>query len=135
MTTDAEVETFVHSFENCSLPRSEWTHGKHLVVALWYTRQHGREKATELMRSGILRYIGTHGSVTGYHETITLAWMAIVERFLNEQDSTRLVSTLAVELLAECGDKDYLLRFYSKERLGSDEARRAWIAPDLRQIE
>ena len=33
------------------------------------------------------------------------------------------VSVLAGELLGQCGDKNYLLRFYSRERLFSDEAR------------
>jgi hypothetical protein len=138
MTTDAEVEAFVHSFEDCSLPRPEWTHGKHLLVALWYTRNHGREKASELMRSGILRYIEVHGARKGgYHETITRAWIAVIERFLNERgrDGQLPVSTLAAELLADCGNQDYLLQFYSKDRLDSQEARRAWIEPDLCPIE
>jgi hypothetical protein len=44
------------------------------------------------------------------------------------------VSVLAAELLRQCGDKDYLLRFYSKERLFSDEARACWVPPDLAAI-
>jgi hypothetical protein len=44
------------------------------------------------------------------------------------------VSVLAGELLAECGDKDYLLRFDSGERLFSDEARGRWVPPDLGEI-
>ena len=41
------------------------------------------------------------------------------------------VSVLAGELLGQCSDKDYLLRFYSTERLFSDEARHRWVPPDL----
>jgi hypothetical protein len=41
------------------------------------------------MRNGILRFNGTHGTVAGYHETITFAWIAIFERFLNEQARSR----------------------------------------------
>jgi hypothetical protein len=37
-------------------------------------------------------------------------------------------------LLAECGDKDYLLRFYSRGRLFSDEARCRWVPPDRDEI-
>jgi hypothetical protein len=88
------------------------------------------------MRTGILRYIGVHGARKGgYHETITRAWIAIIEQFLNGRDGRLPVSTLAAELLDECGNQDYLLRFYSKERLGSEEARRSWIEPDLCPIE
>ncbi len=41
---------------------------------------------------------------------------------------------LAGELLDECGDRDYLLRFYSRERLFSDEARGRWVPPDRGEI-
>ena len=40
MTTDAEIESFIRSFEDGTLPRSEWTHGTHLVMALWYSVRH-----------------------------------------------------------------------------------------------
>ena len=35
---DPEIEWFISRFEDCTLPKSEWTHGKHLVMALWYLR-------------------------------------------------------------------------------------------------
>ena len=38
--TDEEIERFIGKFENATLPRSEWTHGKHLVVALVYLVRH-----------------------------------------------------------------------------------------------
>jgi len=27
--TDSEIESFIQAFEDCSLPRSEWTHTRH----------------------------------------------------------------------------------------------------------
>jgi len=134
MTTDAEFESFVHSFEDGSLPRSEWTHARHLVLALWYIHRHGRDRATGLIRDGIRRYNERHGNRTGYHETLTLAWVAVIDGFLGGKDRAVPVSVLAEELLAECCDKDYLLRFYSRSRLFSDEARGRWVPPDLCEI-
>ena len=128
--TDGQIEAMIRRFEDGSLPRSEWTHARHLVMALWYLRHHGRDVATRLIRSGIQRYNERHGNPTGYHETITLAWVAVIEWFLGERDRSLPVSSLAEELLEECGDKDYLPRFYSRERLFSDEARASWVRPD-----
>ena len=54
--TDPEIESFIRAFEDCSLPKSEWTHTRHLVMALWYLRRHRREEATRLIREGIQRY-------------------------------------------------------------------------------
>jgi hypothetical protein len=132
--TDADIEAFIRAFEECSLPKSEWTQARHLIMALWYIRRHGRDEATRLIRDGIRRYNEQQGNQNGYHETVTLAWVSVIEGFLARRDRRAPVSTLAEQLLEECGGKDYLLRFYSKERLFSDDARRRQLAPDLAPI-
>jgi hypothetical protein len=132
--TDAYIESFMLASEHGSLSRSEWTHSRHLVMALWYLSGHNRDEATRLIREGIQRYNERQGNFTGYHETITLAWVAVIERFLGGIDLDVPLSVLARELLSQCGDKNYLLRFYSKERLFSDEARHRWVPPDLAAI-
>ncbi len=128
--TDGEIEAMIRCFEDGSLPRSQWTHTRHLVMALWYLRRHGREIATRMIREGIQCYNERHRNPIGYHETITLAWIAVINGFLGQRDSNLPVSSLAAGLLKECGDRDYLLRFYSRERLFSDEARVRWLPPD-----
>jgi hypothetical protein len=132
--TDAEIDSLIRAFEDGTLPRPEWTHARHLVVALWYLRRHGRDEATALIRDGIRRYNGRQGNHTGYHETVTLAWVAVVVAFLQGRGSEASVSVLADELVEECGDKDYLMRFYSRERLFSEEARATWVTPDRGEI-
>jgi hypothetical protein len=132
--TDAYIEAFVQAFEFGSLSRSEWTHSRHLIMALWYLRSHRRDEATTLIRDGIRRHNECQENFTGYHETITLAWVAVIERFLGVRDLNVPVSVLAGELLGQCGHKDYLLRFYSRQRLFSEEARACWVPPDRCEI-
>ena len=132
--TDAYIESFVQAFEFGSLSRPEWTHSRHLIMALWYLRRHRRDEATTLIRDGIRRHNECQENFTGYHETITLAWVAVIERFLAVRALDLPVSVLAGELLGQCGDKNYLLRFYSRERLLCDEARARWVPPDLAAI-
>lgn len=132
--TDAGIERFVRSFEDCSFPRSAWTHERHLVMALWYLHKYPRDEATTRIREGIRRYNQSHGNLTGYHETITLAWVVVIADFLLARgDGSLGVSTLARLLIESCAAKDYLLRFYSKDVLLSEEARRRWLPPD-RQV-
>jgi hypothetical protein len=135
MMINADIEALVRSFEDGSLPRSEWTHASHLLVALWYLSRHPRDQATRLMRDGVRRYNALHGRLGAYHETITLAWVAVIGRFLARADGHRPVSELAVALIESCGDKDHLLRYYSEEVLMSDAARQSWVPPDRRPIE
>jgi hypothetical protein len=135
MRTNAEIEVLVRAFEGCTLSKAEWTHREHLTVALWYLRHHPREEATGRIRQRILRFNLSHGNVTGYHETITLAWVAVVARFLEEHDQGQPLSTLVSDLLERYGDSAFLLRFYSEKTLMSDEGRRGWVPPDLGPIE
>jgi hypothetical protein len=135
MRTDSEIEALVRAFEDGSLPRADWTHHAHLTVALWYLRKHPKEEATRLVSEGIRRYNASHGNPDGYHETVTQAWVAVIARFLGEHDRGQPLADLARALLDLCVEKGYLLRYYSQEVLMSDEARRAWVPPDLRPIE
>ena len=95
MGTDAEIESLVLAFEAGTLPRAEWTHHAHLIVALWYLRRHEREQATRRIREGIQAYNALGGKPMGYHETITLAWVAVVSQFLAENDRGQSLSALA----------------------------------------
>jgi len=90
--TDSEIEAMIRCF-------SEWTHSRHLVMALWYLRRYGREVATRVIRSGIQCYNERQRNPTGYHETITLDWIAVIEGFLGERDRNLPVLSLAEELL------------------------------------
>ena len=107
-------------------------------MALWYVNAlltSGSGRKSGLIQARVAqRYNARQGNHTGYHETITLAWVAVVERFLSVRDLGVPESVLAEELLRQCGGKDYLMRFYSRERLFSDEARHGWVSPDLGEI-
>jgi hypothetical protein len=131
---DADIEFLIRRFEDGSLPKAEWTHGAHLVMALWYVSRHGREEATRRIRQGIQRYNESQRNPTGYHETITLAWIAVIEHFLALRSRPAPLSVIAAELIEQCGDKDYLLRFYTQDRLFSADARARWMPPDRASI-
>jgi hypothetical protein len=68
----------------------------------------------------------------GYHETITRVFLHGVRLFLGEADGSEPLHQLVNELLlTPMGRRDWPLRFYSRERLFSVEARRNFIPPDL----
>jgi hypothetical protein len=130
----AELESLVLRFEDCALPREFWTHRAHLSVALWYLFRFPREEATNRIRSGIQRYNRSLGNITGYHETITLSWIAILAAFLKESRTDRSLEELANEATERFGSNDYLLKHFTKERLFSELASKEWVEPDLAPI-
>lgn len=134
----ADVRTLVSRFERCTLPREDWTHAAHLTVALWYLMHHDPETALELVREHIKRYNEATGAVTtrlrGYHETLTVFWMRVVRSYLETSyNEGRSLASLANELTSRA-NKNLPLRYYSRERLFSWEARTSWVEPDLRPL-
>jgi hypothetical protein len=91
------------------------------------------------MRSGIQRYNLSQGNLMGYHETITLAWLAILARELRQRRETRQAdegeTVSAQEVTTIYANQDILLEYYTPERLMSEEARAHWVEPDRRAIE
>jgi hypothetical protein len=137
--TTGEILSLVRRFEDCTLPREEWTHAAHLTVALWHLLQFDWPEAVAHVRRGIKRYNDTHGILTtptgGYHETLTLFWLRTVRRFLEaERNEARALVSLANEL-AETHDKGLPLTHYTRDRLFSPEARAAWVEPDLKSLD
>jgi hypothetical protein len=64
-------------------------------------------------------------AVSGYHETITRFYLCVIRSFLDSADGARTIDELADELIARFGERELPLRYYSRARLFSEEARRA----------
>jgi hypothetical protein len=130
-----EIEGLVRGFESHELPRSQWTHGAHLTVALWYLLHYPPAEATQHIRTKIQQYNAAKCIATtpigGYHETLTLFWIRIVDRFLAERQATDCPVDLCRSLIQQCGDPGLPLQYYSHDRLFSWEARTRWVEPNL----
>lgn len=131
-----EIERLVSGFEACTLPGSEWTHPAHLTVALWYLTRYPEAEATRRIREGIQRYNHSRGLFAAYHETITLLFIRTIRQHLETAGEGHSIVSLANGLLnSPLGDKEFPLRYYTRERLMSAEARAGWIEPDLKSLE
>ena len=133
---ESEIEELIAAFENTSIARCEWKHSHHLVVALWYIDRFGLELAIERMRDGLfnLLTVGFKVDLTKempYHETLTVFWMRTVDEFSRGTNGVPLHEK--ANSLIEKFDKDYPLRFYSREFLFSDNARSRFVEPDLQR--
>ena len=119
-----------------NLPRKEWTHEAHLAATAYLIVRHPEiDLETEL--PGLIRRYnesvgGLNDDTQGYHDTITRAYLRGVRLFLEDADAGRAVHELVNELLTSpIGRRDWPLRFWSRDRLMSVEARRAWVEPDV----
>ena len=89
------------------------------------------------MRAGIFNLLEKKfavdlSKVMPYHETLTVFWMRTIRSFISER-TNRSLPDQADELVSRY-DKDYPLRFYTKEFLFSDGARAAFLDGDLDDV-
>lgn len=134
-----EIYSLIHAFQECSLPRNQWTHAAHLTIALWYLFYDSEPEAINAIRHGIKHYNWVQGientKDSGYHETLTLFWMRTVGGYLAEEKRNLSIVSLANGLIAQYADRTLPFRYYTRDRLMSWEARLNWVEPDLRAID
>ena len=135
-TADAEIEHLGEGLLARSLPREEWTHEAHLAATTYLlTGRPDVDLETELpdiIRGYNESVGGVNSDTEGYHETITRSFLHGVRLFLAEADRDAALHELVNALLrSPMGSRDWPLRFYSRERLFSVEARRNFVAPDI----
>jgi hypothetical protein len=132
-TTETELLTVVESFENGTILREDWGHPEHLIVAFHYATDNDFETAITKMRSGIINLLKAFevdlSKEMPYHETMTVFWMRTVFDFANSKKGCSIVETC--DEMIEKFDKNYPLKFYSREFLFSDEARKNFVTGDL----
>jgi hypothetical protein len=134
-----EIDRIVQGFIDCTLPCTEWTHVAHLTVGLWHARHFPPEQALERVRQGIRRYntsCGTENSATrGYHETITRFYMTTMEVYLKFVSEHLDWVAVTNRFIAQFGDRELPLRYYSRDLLMSSAARLDWVPPDLKPLD
>ena len=135
-STDAEIIHIGEGLLARSLPRPEWTHEAHLAATTYLLLKRQDIDIDRELPGIISRYNESVGGVNsdteGYHETITRTFLHGVRLFLGEADLDEPVHELVNELLlSPVGRRDWPLRFYSRDRLFSIDARREFVTPDL----
>ena len=138
-SSDAEIVHLGERFLARTLPKAEWTHEAHLATTTWLLLRRPDVDVDKELPDLIRRYNESVGGVNsdgeGYHETITRVFLAGVRLFLSEADLSEPLHALVNELLlSPMGRRDWPLRFYSRNRLLSVEARRVFAPPDLRAL-
>ena len=134
--SDVEIEHLGEGLLERTLPRAEWTHEAHLAATAYLLLRRPDVNLDKELPGIIRRFNESVGGVNtateGYHETITRVFLHGVRLFLSEADPAEPIHELVNELLlTPMGRREWPLRFYSRERLLSVEARREFIPPDI----
>jgi hypothetical protein len=125
-----EDQQFVAAFEAGRIANQDFHHRDHLRLAWVQIRRLGVERASDAVALGIRRFAAHHGHADRYHDTMTRFWLRAVAIGIRHHPQLTFEGLLTVEphLLG----KNLPFSHWSRERMGSDEARRQWVEPDLR---
>jgi hypothetical protein len=137
-SSDDEVVEIGRGLEDRTLPKSRWTHSAHFAAALWLFACRPEMVPSIAMPQMIRAYNeatgGANTDTSGYHETITQASLRATRSFLMAR-TEKLLFEVCNELMASpLGKPNWILTYWSRERLFSVEARREWIEPDIRPL-
>lgn len=135
-----DLDDLAARFVAGTVPRAEWTHLTHLAVGSWHVHRYGPVEALARLRSGIRSLNDRHGTpntdASGYHETITRAYVTLLAGFLPRFPAeTPLAERVAGLFDSPLADKDVLLKCYGRERLMSAASRAGWTEPDLAPLD
>lgn len=123
-------DEFVRAFEECSLPSSAFHHRDHVRLAWIYLRQDPPLDALRRFAEGLRRFATAHGHPGLYHETITWAYLFLIHERMAagaESEGWEEFAARNPDLLA--WNPSILDRYYPKEVLSSETARRIFVMP------
>jgi hypothetical protein len=123
-------DEFVTAFENLSLGGESFGHRGHVRLAWIYLKRYPAHEALPLFAKGLRKFATHLGAADKYHETITWAYLALInERMARGQESNwETFSAANADLFEWPGGA--LSRYYDPSTLESDLARRTFLLPD-----
>jgi hypothetical protein len=129
-------DELIQGLEECRLSAAAFDHRAHLQAGFGYLQRHGFAGALAAMAQALRRFAAHHGKQGLYHETITAAFLALIhERMAKDLvaqggDFTRKLEWDAFAARhPDLFEADLLARYYSKDTLRSDLARRCFVLP------
>lgn len=134
-----DIKTTADQFDQKSLPKAAWTHLAHIAVAfVALDTLKDFDKTLRSLRDKIKVYnlsVGTQNTDnSGYHETLTVFWLTVVNEFYTANRWDNLNDMYERFRQTVPASSKFPALFYSHERLFSMEARHHWTSPDLLPI-
>jgi hypothetical protein len=117
----------VERFEACTLPPEEFPHEAHVYVVWSYLREIPLAAAADRFITNLKRYAESLGKTTLFHETITWAYIVLVNERMDGGDWESFREANADLLTFH---PSILERYYRPETLRSPRAKGTFLMPD-----
>jgi hypothetical protein len=120
-------DDFLEAFRTGALPLADFDHRSHVRAGYLYITRNGLGLAIERFGKDLRAFAAAHGKHGLYHETITVAFLALInERIVLAGD--RGWESFSEEN-PDLFRRNSLMPFYEPEELASPDARRVFLLP------
>ena len=127
-------DDFLEAFRTGALPLAAFDHRAHVRAGYLYVARYGLGLAIERFGKTLRSFAETHGKTGLYHETITVAFLALINERIAASGATGEHG--GWEAFAKANpdlfQRNSLAPFYTPEELASPEARRVFLLPRRR---
>ncbi|MBE1275459.1 hypothetical protein [Enterovibrio baiacu] len=126
---------FVASVEDGTFPVEDFNHRAHVRLAYAYLVDNNADISNSLVKNALVSLLRFNNiePYAKYHETLTRAWLLAVHHFMQHTDPCDNADAF-IDQNPPLLDSQIMMTHYTKARLFSDEARHAFLEPDLDAI-
>jgi hypothetical protein len=124
-------EELIRLFEAAEVPPEGFGHREHVRAAWWYLRHRPLPEALARFSTALRRFALARGKPDLFHETITTAYMLLINERLDGMPPDATWDQFAAahpDLLV--WRPSVLAEYYRDETLASERARRTFVMPD-----
>jgi len=127
MLTDQQL---IDGFEAATLASDAFPHAEHVRAAWLFVKRDGMPHAISGFSDALRRFASAKGKPNLYHETITWAYLLLIGERLARQPAATWQAFAAANADLLTWKPSILDRYYSRDLLWSDLARRTFVMPD-----
>jgi hypothetical protein len=127
LMTDREL---IAAFEAGRVPEGGFHHVEHVRVAWNYLTEHPLATGLALFAAGLKRFAAAQGHPALYHETVTTAFVLLINERLDRARPGAWEGFAAAHPDLLAWKPSLLDRYYTPELLWSDRAKQTFVMPD-----
>ena len=130
--TPLSDDVLLERLEHSTLTHDSFHHADHVRAAFLYLCRYPLLEAVEKFSAALRRQAAAHGKAERYHQTITWAYLFLINERMARAGSAQNWQQFAhnnQDVLS--WENNIVKRYYRPETLTSDLARRIFVLPDL----
>jgi hypothetical protein len=121
-----ETETRLAEFVRGEIDPGDFPHSEHVRMGFEMLRRHSFAETAVHYGQALRKMTARAGKPQAYHETITIAFLALIAERMDEAADFESFASRNADLF----DRKVLARWYRPEQLASERARRTFTLPD-----